>query len=164
LDIARAEGCTHFLNIDVDEYYENFESAKRAYIDSGCYGSVCKLYTYFKKPTWRFENPDNYFVPFIHKLDENTKCGRSTYPYWVDPTRTVNTPDVALLADVYMDHFSWVRKSIDRKTRNSSARRNIEKTTLLQDYNSPDLAPGYLVKDYQNMKLIEVENKYGIEI
>lgn len=162
LEIAKEENCTHFLHLDCDEYYENFAEAKHKFIDSGANGSVCKILTYFKKPTLRLENEDNYYVPFIHELNEKTNAGNYDYPYYVDPTRKINESNVILL-DVYMHHFSWIRKDIERKVRNSSAKHNIERSQLLIDYNSKETKAGTFLVDY-NQKLIEVENLFNINI
>lgn len=162
LDIARANGCTHFLHLDNDEYYEDFGEAKNLYIKAGKAGSVCKLYTYFKLPTLRFDTPDGYFVPFIHELRADSQAGMRNYPFYVDPTRRINETEVIELP-VYMHHFSWVRKDIERKCRNSSAKENIERGTMLQDYYSPNIGPGYYVKDYDK-KLVNVPNLFSINL
>jgi hypothetical protein len=160
IDIARKQGCTHFLHLDVDEYYDDFAFAKTAYVRSGQAGSVCKIHSYFKSPTLRFERPDNYYVPFIHQLKPDTIAGddRCGYPFYVDPTRVINEKEVIVLP-IYMDHYSWVRKDINRKARNSSAKKNIEKSTLLQEYNS-DLREGSYADG--GRRLIQVENKHQI--
>ncbi len=167
LQIARDNYCSHFLHLDCDEYYENFLEAKREYLEADKDGSVCKMFTYFKYPTLRFEQEDNYFVPFIHKIKPHSICGAKTfsYPYYVDPTRKVNEANISLLK-TRMHHFSWVRKdiySIERKIRNSSAKINIEKSQLLKDYYSEDCKAGFYVTDFRQ-KLIEVENKFNINI
>ena len=160
LDYARVNHCTHFLHIDCDEYYEDFGLAKSQFIASGRKGSVCKLYTYFKKPTLRFDSLDGYYVPFIHELEADTKAGTSSYPFYVDPTRCINQSDVIELSTV-MQHFSWVRKDIDRKFRNSSAYVNLINGTMLKDYNNPEVGFGFYVKDYDK-RLIQVEDHFGI--
>lgn len=162
LDIARANSCTHFLHIDCDEYYEDFGTAKNMYINSGKRGSVCKLYTYFKLPTLRFETPDGYFVPFIHVLTPETQAGVRHYPFYVDPTRRINEADVIELP-VFMHHFSWVRRDIERKCRNSSAKENIERGTMLQDYQSEKVCEGFYVRDYDKI-LVNVPNSFGINL
>jgi len=162
---AKENNCTHFLHLDCDEYYENFADAKQKYLTTGAHGSVCKLFTYFKKPTLRFESEDGYFVPFIHKLFPDTIAGKRgpvDYPFHVDPTRKINQQDVVLL-DVHMQHFSWVRLDIERKARNSSAKYNLEEGTMLKDYQNNEVGPGFYVKDYDK-KLIEVPNYFGITI
>lgn len=162
LEIARNENCSHFLFLDCDEIYQDFGKAKQQYIDSAAEGSVCQMYTYFKRPTLRLKDVDNYYVPFIHKLNYDTVAGMQNYPFYCDPTRRVNCQDVILI-DEKMHHFSWVRQDIEMKVRNSSAKVNIEKSQLLADYNNPACGPGYFVKDYQQ-ELIEVENLFNINI
>lgn len=164
IKMAQELECTHFFHIDVDEYYEDFKTAKQLYLDSGRNGSACKLYTYFKDPTLRFENPDNYYVPFIHKLTPETTSGMvREYPFYVDPTRRINETDVVELP-IFMHHFSWVRRDIMRKVRNSSAKFNIERTTLVADYLSEATTEGTLVRDYQNMRLVRVPNQFNIQL
>lgn len=162
LEIAKQNGFTHFIHLDCDEYYKDFGKAKEAYINSGRDGSACKIYTYFKLATLRFETEDGYFVPFIHKLKPDSCAGSSEYPYYVDPTRRINEKNVALL-DIHMHHFSWVRKNIERKVRNSSAKFNLERGTMLKDYNNPSVCHGFYVKDYDK-KLIEVNNYFNITL
>lgn len=160
IQTAREYGCTHFLHVDCDEYYEDFGKAKQQFIDSGAEGSVCQMYTYFKKPTLRFEKEDNYYVPFIHELRPETVAGGASYPYYVDPTRRINTLNVVEI-DERMHHFSYVRRDIIMKVKNSSAKMNIERSQLLEDYYSDKVAPGYYVKDFKQ-KLIEVPNIFNI--
>lgn len=165
IEIAREKGCTHFVHLDCDEYYKNFHEAKKMFIDSGKDGSVCRLFTYFKSPTFMFKNPDGYFVPFIHKLKEDTVAGFRNYPFYVDPTRGINEQNVIELP-IFMHHFSWVRHDIERKIRNSSARRNIMKWTILDDYRSPFLLEcpeDYYVKDF-DQRLTVVDNYFNINL
>lgn len=157
IETARRLNCSHFLHIDVDEYYEDFGAAKQAYIDSNHHGSVCKMWTYFKKPTWRLENPENYYVPFIHRLTQNTFVGPQ-YPFYVDRTRRVNQNDVVLLEGVMMHHFSWVRKDIARKCRNSSAK-NLSQH--LGEYEAAQVGKRLAMYD---QRLIEVPNIFNIEL
>lgn len=165
LEVARAYHCTHFIQMDTDEYYEDFGGAKREYIRSGLNGSVCKIFTYFKKPEWRCDKEDGYYVPFIHRLRPDSRCGKFNYPFYVDPTRRVNETDVIML-DTYMHHMSWVRADIHRKCRNSSAKANIERGTLLKDYFNPELdekPEGYYIKDWDR-RIVIVPNQFGIRI
>ena len=162
LEKAKKFQCTHFLHMDCDEMYEDFGKAKQEYIDSGSEGSVCEMFTYFKHPTLRFENVDNYYVPFIHELFDNTSVGmHPEYPFYADPTRRVNCTDVTLISEK-MHHFSYVRVDIERKIRNSSAKANIERSRYLEYYNS-DLKEGDFIEGF-DQKLIEVENLFNITI
>ncbi len=157
---ARELNCTHFFFIDADEIWADFAAAKHQYLLSGAEGSVAEMYTYFRHPTLRLENVDNYFVPFIHKLRPDTVAGLRAYPFYVDPTRRVNCTDVALINE-RMHHFSWVRRDIAMKIRNSSAKVNIEKSQLRADYDNAH--EGMFLKDY-GQSLIEVRNRFNIQI
>lgn len=154
IDTAKTLNCTHFLHLDCDEMHFDFEKGKQEYINSGANGSVCEMYTYFQSKNYRLENVDNYFVPFIHKLDTNTVCGVKKYPFYTDPTRRINTENVVKL-NHKMHHYSWIRSNIERKIRNSTAKKNIEKSNLLKDYYS-DLYDGYYLQDYRQ-KLIQIK-------
>jgi len=161
IQIAKDNDCTHFIQMDCDELYEHFKYAKEQYMNSGADGSVASIVTYFKKPTLRLRAYDNYYVPFIHKLHQNTVTGVREYPFYVDPTRRINTTDYPFLITSPMHHFSWVRKDINRKIMSSSARKNILKSQLEEDYNAPNLGEGFYLKDY-GQKLIEVEDLFGL--
>lgn len=160
IEEAKKQNATHFLVLDCDECYLDFSKAKQLFVDSKADGSVCKIYTYFKKPTLRKEFEDNYFVPFIHKLETDTMTGVRNYPFYVDPTRRINCNNIILL-DVFMHHFSYVRNDIERKIRNSSAKANIEKGTILKDYYNSEIKAGSFIADF-NQKLIEVPNYFNI--
>lgn len=161
LQLAHEHGCTHFLHMDCDEFYADFATAKAEYISSGAEGSVARMYTYFKRPTWRLADFDNYYVPFIHKLKKNTQAGQGRYPYYCDPTRCINTHDVVLIQEP-MHHMSWVRKDINRKADNSTAKHNIGRSDLLRDYQDPNTGPGTKLVDYQDQELIEVCDLFGL--
>lgn len=162
LEVAKQGGCTHYCFLDQDELWKNFGLAKKQFFDSGKKSSVAKMWTFFKKPTLRFEFPDNYYVPFITELRKDSVVGSGYYPYYTDPTRKPNESDVYLISEM-MSHFSWVRKDINLKIRNSSARDNLYKSKLLRDYFDPNVGPGFYVEDFKQ-KLIAVDNIFNIEI
>jgi hypothetical protein len=162
--LAREQGCTHFLHMDCDEYYLDFAAAKQEYLASGMEGSVCPLYCYFKRPTWRFSEPDGYFVPFIHQLGPETRAIRANYPFYVDPTRRINVKTVAKLSH-FMHHFSWVRRDMERKARNSSAGDLTKNKLIMEDYYSTALeqAPeGFYARNFDR-KITVVEDVFGID-
>jgi hypothetical protein len=168
IDIAAKLDCTHFIHLDCDEYWEDFEAAKNQFISSGAVSSVAQMWTYFKKPTLRFVHSEPYFVPFITKLEKGIAVGSYTYPYYCDPTRK---PGFPVFKSVYnkfntivisqkMHHYSYVRKDILRKIRNSSAKKNIEKSNILEDY-FKELSEGSYIGFFRQ-KLIEVDNQFNI--
>jgi|SRR5690242_4904329 len=166
LAVARQVGCTHFLHMDVDEFYQDFGKAKQEYIDSMAFGSVCRIFTYFCKPTWRLENLDGYYVPFIHRLQAHTTCGRGfAYTFYCDPTRVVNEANVVCLTAI-MHHFSWVRKDIYKKARNSSAAQSGNRLQgLLADYNRVMnlIDPtGCEIADMGGQKLVVVDDIFNL--
>jgi hypothetical protein len=158
LDKACTMKCTHFLHLDCDEYYKNFGDGKEIFIRSGHKGSVVPLHTYFKKPTLRLATPENYFVPFIHELRKDTIAGASSYPFYVDPTRRINERDVIEIP-VHMHHYSFIRKDISRKIRNSTAKKSLERSCVINDYKNA--VDGYYCKYYER-NLIKVPNYFNI--
>lgn len=163
LGIARDEGASHFFFIDCDEMYDDFKNSKQKYKDSGAKGSVCRLFTYWGKPTYQLTPIEPYWVPFIHELKADTIAGMQEYPFWVDPTRRVNEQNVVEIPSM-MHHFSYVRRDIERKIRNSSAKHNLEKSSYLKDYNDlmqMENADGHLLPGI-NLKIKIVDNLFNI--
>lgn len=162
LALALNHKCTHFIHLDADEYWLDFATAKKEYCSTGKDGSVAWMWTYFKTHKLRLALPEQYYVPFIHRLLPDTAVGvfRREYPFYVDPTRNVNTKDVGVI-QTKMHHLSWVRDDIERKVRNSTARANIERSQILADYNSPKLGAGYYLQDYRQ-KLVETNELTGV--
>lgn len=161
LEIAREAGCSHFLFVDCDEFYQDFGRAKRLYFESRKAGSVCSIVTYFGSPTLQFADKDNYWVPFVHELNKDTVAGYRKYPFYVDPTRRVNERHVAELP-VIMHHYSWVRKDIDRKMRNSSAKSNMERLKRITE-DCKIAYEGMTVPDMSNRKLVEVPDFFNLK-
>lgn len=125
LNEARKFGCTHFIHLDCDEMYftDDFAKAKELCYKNDLDASYCSLKTYYKYPTKQLFPEESYFVPFIHKIHPNTKmCFDKRYPAFVDPTRRTNTFEKHQYIDwLKMHHYSFVRKDIHRKLRNSSS-------------------------------------------
>lgn len=143
LKIAREEGYTHFIMMDADEFYNpiDFEREKqRFHVKPELQGLVCASQVYFKSPTLTI-GLDTTRVPFIHKLTPTLKHEfNKHYPMaWeerqirIDPTRSLNINSGVEWSDIVMHHYSWVRKDYDKKIRNSTARANIERSTIKED-------------------------------
>lgn len=163
LDIAKREGCTHFLHMDCDEYYfkDEFKEAKEIIYKEDIEGSVASIYTYFKDATFRMDERDGYYVPFIHKLKKNTTID-SRYPYYVDPTRRINCNNVVNIG-IDMHHYSWCRKDISKKINNSTAKNNIKRGSLMEDYSQlgGTIKEGYYIKDFDR-KIIFVKDYFEV--
>lgn len=156
LQIAREQGYTHFLTIDADEFYEPepFLKEKEKFKNPDLKGLVCQCQTYFKSPRLTI-GLDTTLVPFIHELTPTiTHEFNRGYPFaWInggiriDPTRSLNITSGVERTDLIMHHMSWIRADHSKKIRNSTARRNIERSNILNDL---VLAKeGYFVEFYQ---------------
>ena len=157
LDQAKILGYTHFLTMDQDEFYEPAKFKKvRNYIEAtGVKGIVCPSRVYFKSPTLTI-GKDTTLVPFIHAIQPGIRHEfNRRYPYSfddkairIDPTRSLSIiSGVEYTEEVMLEHYSYVRKDIKMKIRNSSAKANIERSTLLTDY--LQAKEGYFVEFYK---------------
>lgn len=162
-------GASHILMCDVDEFYltEDFNLEKERLYSSNLNGFVCGLRCYFGSPTLTIGSEPTR-VPFIMKVDRNTRFGffknfpfayeRSGIPR-IDPTRRLNIYGGVEWSDVTMHHFSYVRRDISLKIDNSSARNNLLKSTVIDDFNNAK--EGYFCKYYQKT-LIKCGNIFGL--
>jgi hypothetical protein len=88
---------------------------------------------------------DHTLVPFIHKLTPDIKFGKfQDYPFayddkgnaHIDPTRRLNvTRNVYFSETLTMHHYSWVRSDYNLKINNSSASKNLKKSSIYRDLN-----------------------------
>lgn len=171
LHLARLLGFTHFITMDADEFYhsEDISRGTKMFQDNqNLKGIVVSSQVYFKSPTITI-GLDTTRVPFIHKITPDLKhCFNRNYPFaWeglrdirIDPTRSLNINDgVEFVPEIVMHHYSWVRSDYEKKIRNSTARANIEKSTIRQDLlNATD---GYYCNFYGKV-LHTVHNYFNI--
>lgn len=157
IDLARKAGYTHFLTIDADEFYEAepfLKQKDRFKNEPKLKGLVCLCQTYFKSPKLTI-GLDTTLVPFIHELQPGLKHEfNRNYPFaWdrnqirIDPTRSMSITSGVEMCDVVLHHMSYVRKDLEIKIRNSSARANLERSTIREDYKNA--APGVYCEFYK---------------
>jgi len=172
LKIAREAGYTHIITMDGDEFYtpEDISKAKdimRA--DPSLNGIVVKSQVYFKSPDLTI-GEDVTLVPFIHKITPTLQYQMNrNYPYaWIDghiridPTRQFNIKSgVAFDRNITMHHYSYVRKDLEIKIRNSSARGNLEISTIREDWANAE--EGYFCKFY-GKTLTKCENLFDLPL
>lgn len=136
LKLAKKRGCTHFLSMDVDEFYDSKQFAHaKEFIKVNCIkSSAVSIIEYIKKPTWQIMNgysfsPDDnefytFYVPFIMKIKwHKQRHGKGFFPCFTDPTRILNGKDKFYLFpkhDIAMHHMSSIRKNLSKKYLNSS--------------------------------------------
>lgn len=169
LNRAKELNCTHYILMDCDEYYDEgqFANAKSIIEKSDYEFTRVSLYTYFKEPTWKLLPLENYYVPFICKLKDSTVVGNDHSNAYVDPTRAPKQmPKITDLAMewIIMHHYSWVRKDIGQKLRNSSARDNFKSIDdLVAQFNaydgegSPPFYSGHIIEHVVNYFNIDIK-------
>lgn len=166
IKIARELRCSHFLSMDVDEFYipDQFKAAKKFMKNGDWGGSACRIRVYYKSPELCFKNLDRTWVPFIHKID----CKHTGhYPVYADNTRKVTyqggfvefPPEM-----IIMHHYSWVRKDIEKKVKNSTAYPNLERHGKKLFSEWEHAKEGSHIKCVFNDTLVRAENIFGIEI
>lgn len=166
---ARELGYTHFITMDADEFYDPAEfQAAKDYLNNNPHlnGLVVESQVYFKSPTLTI-GKDITLVPHIHKLTPTIRHEfNKNYPFaWsgkqirIDPTRSLNINSGVEMFDCTMHHYSWVRKDFQKKIRNSTARANLERSTIVQDL--LHAKEGYFCQFYQK-PLVRVPNRFGI--
>lgn len=169
LEIAKAKGYTHFITMDADEFYkpDEFLKVKDRVLKENLNGIVCPVVVYFKSPTLCLGR-DVTLVPHIHKLTKTIKHEfNHSYPHaWIkgqiriDPSRSLNINNgVPYTEDIELHHYSWVRQDYALKIRNSTARKNLERSTILNDLVHAD--DGFFVQFYQR-RLTRCQNLFGI--
>lgn len=177
LEKAREFGADYFLMMDADEFYEpepfkhEFERLKK----SNAAGMVCRVKCYFGSPRLTI-GFDTTLVPFIHKVtpslrfefnrnypfawtDEDKKPFTSKKRIRIDPTRSMNIDNGVTWSEITMHHLSWVRKDPQKKIRNSTARSNLERSTVIRDL--ANAKPGYFCEFY-GKTLEETPNIFGL--
>lgn len=142
LKYARQFDCTHFIMLDSDEYYEPepFLKEKERFLNPSLNGLICASQVYFKNPKLTI-GLDTTKVTFIHKITPGLRFEfNRNYPFAfdksairIDPTRQLNINNGVEWSNIIMHHYSWVRKDYEKKIRNSTARTNIENSTIRQD-------------------------------
>eukprot|EP00002_Diphylleia_rotans_P021812 TRINITY_DN4254_c0_g1_i12.p1 TRINITY_DN4254_c0_g1~~TRINITY_DN4254_c0_g1_i12.p1 ORF type:complete len:233 (-),score=39.40 TRINITY_DN4254_c0_g1_i12:127-825(-) len=114
-------GCTHFLLMDTDEFYEHDRMiAVMEDIDTHDYDSTaCKMRLYFKEPIYEMLPVDDLnWVPFICKI-ESDKPLRLAAPasVIVDPTRRIENSTrfrAYERHEIEMHHMTFVRKGTEK--------------------------------------------------
>jgi hypothetical protein len=128
--ICNLERCTHFLTIDTDEYYlpSQFKAAKQMVYEMDMDSSACQMLTYYKEKDVILWPPEDYYVPFIYKVDDRLFKANTNWPASADPTRKLEFLKGQLFDRevIQMHHFSYVRNDIRQKLENSTAMVNWE--------------------------------------
>ena len=173
LYISEGADCTHHMAMDSDEFYtdEQFKFMKGEMVSGGFDSSACQMTTYYKEPIYRLEPKEEYYVSLPFKIRQGVEFVMgTTFPVMVDPTRRMVAGNCRVFTrdEIEMHHMSYVRKNIEKKVRNSSAKVNFEAwiPKFLDYFNEWEhgkeaLMPGNPPGRYN---IVEVENIFNINI
>jgi hypothetical protein len=144
LHLARRAGATHFITLDVDEFYRAAElrQAKHEVELNGFDVTACRVQNYHCRPTYRCVGLDRYVgldlhVPLIHEIGEHRAFDPSVeYFCCVDQTRRMRyaKPYRFPAEVIVMHHMTTVRRSwqslVEKFTNSSSPSPFITPTEL----------------------------------
>lgn len=168
IEAARKLECTHFINMDSDEFYipTEFIKEKIRIETEDLNGLVCRLKVLFKKPTYCL--PDHTLVPFIQKLTSTVSVGGfKNYPFTydsdgachIDPTRRPSHTSGIKMSDIVMFHASWIRSDFNLKIENSAARKNLLKSSIFTDLHR---AAPFVYNEFYRAEIQECENIFNL--
>lgn len=126
LDYCRDNGCSHFLFLETDEFYEpeQLELVKRYMEEKNLDSVTAPIWCYYKYPTNRVLPEESYYCPLISKIYPESHYHLNAYwPCYVDFGRIIlpmGTHELLTGDKIILHHMSWVRKNISEKLYNCS--------------------------------------------
>jgi hypothetical protein len=172
IDKAKEQGATHYIMMATDHFYDNQQlfQAKRALDGTDIDVTFSKMYTYYKKPEWQLDPPEDYFMPFICRLHPHTRIEKlSSYPVLVDPSVKVNTCAKWIVYEpneVMLHHYSMVRKdrdSIRGKFENAASPWHPNEIKLfVEEYDRYNLATNTGITYFKGRKIKVVDDFFGL--
>jgi hypothetical protein len=149
--------CTHYLNMDCDEFYnarqfkESLQKAKDYEFTITC------LFDYVKSPICRAKTISKLHCPFL--IDINKRYMPCNYPVLLDLSRTVSTNNYYIFNpdDLVMHHFTGVRFNeieIERKFQGHSHYMRMNESNRLDFYK--------ILKGVDSSNYIQVEDQFNI--
>lgn len=170
LHAARRAGCTHFMTMDTDEFYdtEQFRAAYNDIIKRNLTHTCCNIVSYIT-PTLRCRDYETFFVSFINRIDSGEKftfdAFRGYCPCLLDPTRKIKLNKKSrfcFLGKLVMHHMSHVRRDINKKIENSTMSQTSD--ALEQMRTNFLITDKKVAEKLKSGEYINVENKFGIRI
>lgn len=170
LRAARRAGCTHFMTMDTDEFYdtEEFRNSYNEIIEKNLSHTICNIVSYFS-PTIRYRDYEDFFIQFISRIDKRERFSFNGFlnglPCVLDPTRRIKLSQwsrLCFLGKIVMHHMKHVRRSITKKIDNSSFGQMPEKQQVLKKMYL--LTDDDVAKKLKTSEFIRVPNKFGIKL
>lgn len=148
--LCQAQGCTHFICLDCDEFYMSSQLAwaKQCILENGYDATACKMRFYLKHPTIELLPYEEFnCVPLIYKIDKGRPFRLAAkYAVTLDPTRRIEGVAKFRLFErdeIEMHHYSLVRVSMRSKLDNISNKANMSGIeTFVAAYERWQLADG----------------------
>jgi hypothetical protein len=171
IDYAKDLKCTHFLMMATDHFYmpEEFEKAKRVCLEHDHDVTFTGMFTYYKYPTWQVTPVENYFMPFICKLTQDTQIKYvHSYPCKVDPSVQVlpcKNWRIFDQSNIMLHHYSMIRTDIRNKFENAAAsirwkQGDVER--FIEEYENYDLRLNEGISYFGGRKVKIVENYFNM--
>lgn len=127
IQICENNGCTHVMVSDCDEIYDNdsMEYLVNFHRENPEKVSYCSIDVYYYNHKYKIVSNSKLHVSNLFPV--KYRFGRGVCRERVDPTRIVNVRNHELVEyhsneDVVMHHYTYVRKDMIKKMRNSSGR------------------------------------------
>lgn len=171
IQVAKQLGATHYILLAADHFYipSEFRKAKELVETLGADITLTKMITYYKKPTWRLEHLEDYYMTFINKIHKTTRVTKPAWPYHVDPSLRI-TPAESFYAfpeeDFLLHHFSMIRKDIAGKFENAAASQNWGKnmvTDFLDEFINYDINKNPGVRYFGGQKVDKTVDNFNLE-
>lgn len=188
LRLCKKNGMTHFLNMDVDEFYDKkqLNEVKNFIVRKNLDATACSIYEYLKDPccrildgyTFQTSGEYNFYVPFITKIKRwgKQRHAGKFFPTYVDPCRSVKCSGKFYLfpvQKVVMHHMATIRKNLDAKYANSNYQADnssdmsrkiaqIKQDILEWDFEKMRLDQNHALFNDKVVKL--VENQFDINV
>ena len=164
LRAVRRAGCTHFMTMDTDEFYDTqqFAAAWSDIVKRNLTHTACNIVSYVT-PTLRYRDYESYFVTFICRIDNGEMLRLGTFasgvPCLIDPTRQIplkRNSRFCILGGIVMHHMTHVRKDVKRKVLNSSASQSEKSKQAMLDK--------FVCMNTETDKYISVKNQFEIHV
>lgn len=142
LHYAIKNSCTHFMTLDVDEFFlaEEFKIAKKNVYEKNITHSAINQVEYINATT-RMVGYLRFSAPFIYKIYKWSRLSSFCafrYPAFIDPTKIMfffPWSRFRYINEVEMHHFTTLRKDVEKKCNNSSFANNDSiKSSLYEAY------------------------------
>jgi len=119
------QGCKIWQTMDTDEMYVGSQYRKSLddFIYSEMDASACQMQTYYKFVERVVHPAEQYFVSLWFRVHPGFELKQCVWDVDVDPSRKAPIKSLMLFdrSEIEMHHYSFIRKNIGQKFRNSSA-------------------------------------------